>query len=154
MMVTSICLLATSAFDPSRELKQFARVAQGAGAISSFTGIARPLTRSGEPVEAIFLDHHPRLTLSSMRDIADAAARFGVDDRLVIHRCGHITPGEPIVLVAAASAHRRAAIEAVDYIMDRLKTDAIFWKREDRDSGSAWIEPSAEDHAAHARWER
>lgn len=153
-MVTSICQLATSAFEPWQQLRQFARAAQGAGAISSFIGTARPLSSDGEPVERMFLDHHPRLTLPSMRDIVDAAAQFGGDDRLVIHRCGVVLPGEPIVLVAAASAHRRSAIEAVDYMIDRLKTDAVFWKREDRASGSAWIEPRAEDHAAHARWER
>ncbi len=152
--MTLTCRLAESAFDPWDELRQFAQAAQGAGAISSFTGTARPMSSDGEPVEAMFLDHHPRMTLSSMREIVDAAARFGCDYRLVIHRCGVVLPGEPIVLVAAASAHRRAAIEAVEYMIDRLKTDAVFWKREDRASGSAWIEPRAEDHAAHARWER
>ena len=154
MTVALTCRLAESAFDPWDELRQFAQASQGAGAVSSFTGTARPLSSDGEAVEAMFLDHHPRLTLESMRAIVDAAARFGCDHRLVIHRCGVVLPGEPIVLVAAASAHRRAAIAAVEYMIDRLKTDAVFWKREDRASGSAWIEPRAEDHAAHARWEQ
>jgi molybdopterin synthase catalytic subunit len=70
----------------------------------------------------------------------------------VLHRCGAIAPGEPIVFVAAAAAHRRAAFDAVDYLMDRLKTEAVFWKREDAVDGSRWIEPMDCDRADQARW--
>ncbi|HET9429388.1 MAG TPA: molybdenum cofactor biosynthesis protein MoaE, partial [Allosphingosinicella sp.] len=70
----------------------------------------------------------------------------------IVHRFGTLLPGEPIVFVAAASAHRRAAFEAADYVMDRLKTDALFWKREDTASGNRWIEPRDDDHVARQRW--
>jgi molybdopterin synthase catalytic subunit len=71
---------------------------------------------------------------------------------MVVHRAGHIAPGEAIVFVATASAHRRAAFEAADYLMDRLKTEAVFWKREETALGSRWIEPVEADHADAARW--
>ena len=139
------------AFDPAAELARF--TAPGAGAIVSFTGLARDRTRDGEPVTGLFLDHHPRLTRMSLDEAAqEAASRFDLAAVTVLHRCGKIAPGEPIVFVAAAAAHRRAAFDAVDYLMDRLKTQAVFWKREDKAGGSAWIEPTEDDHAARARW--
>jgi molybdopterin synthase catalytic subunit len=70
----------------------------------------------------------------------------------VVHRCGIIRPGEPIVFAAAASRHRRAAFEAADYLMDRLKTEAVFWKREDRSDGSEWIVPTPQDRDDLQRW--
>jgi molybdopterin synthase catalytic subunit len=121
--------------------------------VVSFTGVARPLTRDGSAVQRIFLDHHPRLTQRSLDDIAGAAAeRFAVAAITVAHRIGEVLPGETIVFVAAASLHRRAAFEAADYLMDRLKTDAVFWKREDAVDGSRWIEPTEADRAERARW--
>ena len=72
---------------------------------------------------------------------------------LAVHRHGRVQPGEPIVFVAASAPHRRAALEAVDYMMDRLKTEAVFWKREDYSSGSTWIEPTEADYADRGRWE-
>jgi len=71
-----------------------------------------------------------------------------------VHRAGRIFPGEPIVFVATASAHRRAAFEAADYTMDRLKTEAVFWKREEHEVGSSWIKPTDQDHLDNARWDR
>lgn len=138
--------------DPGAELTSFS--SDGAGAMVSFTGIARGTSKAGEKVTKLFLDHHPRLTPASLDTIASVAAkRFDLLAILVLHRAGDVAPGEPIVLVAAAAAHRRAAFEAVDYAMDRLKTDAIFWKREDGFGGSAWIEPTDHDRVARARWE-
>jgi molybdopterin synthase catalytic subunit len=146
--------LVHASFDPAAELGAFAAAVIRAGAVASFTGVARASTRDGSEVTNLFLDHHPRLTQSSLTEAADAAtARFELSAVCVIHRAGTIAPGEPIVFVAAASAHRRAAIEAVDYLMDRLKTDAVFWKREDAVDGSRWIEPTQDDRAARARWE-
>ncbi len=78
--------------------------------------------------------------------------RFSLRDLLIVHRIGTMRPGEPIVLVAAAAAHRRAAFDAVDYAMDHLKSRAWFWKREQRDDGWHWIEPRADDAEALARW--
>lgn len=143
--------LAHAAFDPAAELAAFG--ARGAGAVASFTGLARATSRTGSEVTKLFLDHHPRLTQRSLDEAARAAAaRFGLLAVRVIHRCGAIAPGEAIVFVAAAAAHRRAAIEAVDYLMDRLKTEAVFWKREDAVDGSRWIEPTEADRADRARW--
>lgn len=140
-------------FDPAAELGELTRSAAGAGGIVSFVGIARPEGKTGAPVERLFLQHHPRLTIASMREIAgQAASRFGVEVR-VVHRCGDIAPGEPIVFAGAAAPHRRAAFEAADYLMDRLKTEAVFWKREDAASGSTWIEPTQTDYADRRRWE-
>ena len=145
--------LAEDAFDPASELAAFTGHAPGAGAIVSFVGLARDRTRAGAEVTGLFLDHHPRLTQSSLEEIAQAAVQlFGLIAARVVHRCGAIAPGEPIVFVAAAAAHRRAAFEAADAMMDRLKTDAVFWKREDAVDGSRWIEPSDEDRADRARW--
>ena len=142
--------LVHAAFAPEVELAALS--AEGAGAVASFTGLCRGTTKTGEPVESLFLDHHPRLTEQSLIDIAASAGRFRVSAVRVVHRCGAIAPGEAIVFVAAAAAHRRAAFEAVDYLMDRLKTDALFWKREDGLDGSAWIEPTESDRADRARW--
>ena len=145
--------LATDAFDPAGELAAFQAAAAGAGAVVSFTGLARPTAKDGRAVTNLFLDHHPRLTARSLEGIAaDARARFGIDAICVVHRCGDIAPGEPIVFVATAAAHRRAAFEAADYAMDCLKSDAIFWKREDRADGSDWIEPTDADARDLARW--
>lgn len=145
--------LAVAAFDPAGELAAFQDAAAGAGAVVSFTGLTRATAKDGRAVVNLFLDHHPRLTARSLERIAaDALARFGIDAIRVVHRCGDIAPGEPIVFVATAAAHRRAAFEAADYAMDRLKSDAIFWKREDRADGSDWIEPTDGDVRDLARW--
>lgn len=143
--------LACEAFTPETELAALS--AEGAGAVASFTGLCRPRTKAGAPIERLFLDHHPRLTEQGLRDIAASAERFRLSAVRVVHRCGEIAPGEAIVFVAAAAAHRRAAFDAVDYLMDRLKTDALFWKREDGVDASAWIEPTEDDRADRARWE-
>ena len=142
--------LAREPFAPEAELAAFSTDA--AGAIVSFTGLCRPMTKDGTPVERLFLDHHPRLTERSLREIAAGAGRFGLDAVRIVHRCGEIAPGETIVFVAAAAAHRRAAFDAVDHLMDRLKTDALFWKREDGVDGPRWIEPTEADRADRARW--
>ncbi len=102
---------------------------------------------------ALVLDHHPSLTLQSLQDIAvEAAARFDIGHVRVVHRCGEIAAGEAIVFAGASSLHRRAAFEAADYLMDRLKTEAVFWKREVGRSGSNWIEPTEADYADRGRW--
>jgi molybdopterin synthase catalytic subunit len=142
--------LAHEPFAPAQELAGFS--ADGAGAVVSFTGLARPTTRDGAPIERLFLDHHSRLTQLSLDDIAASAARFDVSAVRIVHRCGEIAPGEAIVFVATVSAHRRAAFEAADFLMDRLKTDALFWKREDGLDGARWIEPTESDRADRARW--
>lgn len=138
---------------PAAELERLLAGLAGAGAVVSFVGLARPATAAGEEVSGLHLDSYPGMTEASLELIGrDALARFAVSQIEIVHRCGDVAPGEPIVFAAAAAVHRRAAFEAADYLMDRLKTDAVFWKREDGPGGSAWIEPTDGDHAARARW--
>jgi molybdopterin synthase catalytic subunit len=93
------------------------------------------------------------MTEASLREIGeDSGRRFDISAIRVVHRCGDIAPGEAIVFVATAALHRRAAFEAAEYAMDRLKTDAVFWKREDTVDGSRWIEPTSGDQADRSRW--
>lgn len=141
-------------FDPAAELAELTRCGAGDGAVVSFVGLARDVTKAGEPLGTLVLEHHPSLTLRSLEDIAsEALKRFAVNHVRVVHRCGDVLPGEPIVFAGATSLHRRAAFEAADYLMDRLKTDAVFWKREEGPSGSSWIEPTEDDYADRGRWE-
>jgi molybdopterin synthase catalytic subunit len=122
------------------------------GAVAVFVGLARGASAAGA-VTGLYLDHYPGLTERTLETIAaDAGDRFAVSDIRVIHRCGEVAPGEAIVFVAVAAPHRRAALEAVDYLMDRLKTEAAFWKREDGPDGSRWIEPTVEDRRNRERW--
>lgn len=145
--------LTQEAIAAEAELGRFMADLTDAGAVVSFCGVARGATRSGEKVEALHLDHYPGMTERSLEDIAnDGAARFEVRDVLVIHRCGTIQPGAVIVFVATASPHRRAAFLAADYLMDRLKTEAVFWKKEEGVDGARWIEPTDEDRADRERW--
>ena len=148
------CSLADAPFDPASELARFGGRVDGCGAIASFSGVARPLSKQGSEVSAMLLESHPRLTLLSMEAIAeDARKKFEIQSLRIVHRHGLIAPGETIVFVAAASPHRRAAFDAVDYMMDRLKTEAVFWKREDTSAGSSWIEPTDGDYADRDRWD-
>lgn len=145
--------LIAGVFAPVQWLTRFEDAAEGAGGIVSFTGKVRGHAKSGDEVRALLLEAHPRLTLPSLQAIgSDAACRFDISHWLILHRHGHMVPGDPIVCVAAASHHRRAAFEAADYMMDRLKTEAYFWKKEICASGSTWIEPRAEDYHDQERW--
>lgn len=145
--------LATETLSAPTELERFLAGRTGDGAVVAFTGLARCVGKDGSTVQSLTLDWYPGMTERSMLDIAEAAAaRFPVSDMVVVHRCGDIVPGETIVFVAAAAPHRRVAFEAADYLMDRLKTEAAFWKRETGPAGTRWIEPVDEDRAALARW--
>ena len=139
---------------PANELKALIDVASLDGAVVSFVGLARSTTSRGAVVDQLVLEHHPNLTQQSLETIAsDAADRFDVSHVRVVHRCGTIPAGEPIVFAGAAALHRRAAFEAADYLMDRLKTEAVFWKREVGASGTTWIEPTDADYADRGRWD-
>ena len=145
--------LAAGPFDPQQEYSDFLSRSDEDGAVVTFLGIARPRSRKGEPVERLLLDHHPKLTQASLNEISNTATvKFPVTRVCVVHRYGSVDPTEPIVWVAVAATHRRAAFEAADYLMDRLKTDAVFWKREDGANSSCWIEPTEADRAERARW--
>ncbi len=141
--------LLTAPFDPNAEVDPFARAHPDAGGIASFVG----KVRSAGGVEALELSHYEPLTLPGMDALADEVlGRFDLMGLLVLHRVGVLHPGEPIVMVSACARHRRAAIEAVDFAMDHLKSDAWFWKREKRADGWHWIEPREQDHEDLARW--
>ncbi len=142
----------TEAFDPHAETAAFAKGRGEAGALASFVGTVRDSAHGGE-VSALELEAYPGFTEKQIEQLeTDARARFDVIDTLVIHRYGRMAPGDAIVLVAALSKHRREALQAVDYLMDRLKTEAPFWKKELRPEGAEWIEPRSDDRESHARW--
>lgn len=148
-----VALLEPQALDPQLELAELTEAARGDGALVTFVGLARPESREGNAVDAVVLDHHPTLTRRSLEAIAVACAeRFDVSHVRVVHRCGTVPAGEPIVFAGASSIHRRAAFDATDYLMDRLKTEAVFWKREVGDDGAEWVEPTEADLADRDRW--
>jgi molybdopterin synthase catalytic subunit len=138
-------------FDPGALLTGFSRDRQETGAIATFTGLARAERGATTVLE---LEAYPGFTEREIGKIAEEAkARFALDDFQVVHRVGQIAPGEPIVFVATAATHRRAAFEACDFLMDYLKSRAPFWKKETGPDGVRWIEPRDQDHADIARWE-
>lgn len=140
-------------FDAAAELGRFTDALATSGAVVSFTGVVRARS-DGSEVCTLELEHYPAFTAKVIADIeAEARRRFPLEDCLIIHRFGKLAPGEPIVFVATAAEHRRAAFEAADYLMDRLKTEAPFWKRERRGNGAAWIEPREADLRDRARWD-
>ena len=137
-------------FDPGALLSAFTAGRSEVGAVVSFTG----LCRSAPGLEALELEAYPGFTETVIRGVAETTvSEHDLLDLEIIHRVGRIAPGEPIVWVAAAAAHRRAAFLGCDRMMDFLKSKAPFWKREHLTSGgSRWIEPTARDHADAARW--
>jgi len=148
-----VIALSPHPIDPARLLAEFLVEAAGAGGIATFTGLVRD-THGGERVEALWLDHHERMTVQAIEEIAATARlRFNLTTLAIVHRVGRVGAGEPILFAAAAAPHRRAAFDAVDYVMDRLKTDAPLWKRERRGGGDHWIEARPDDHRDRARWE-
>ena len=148
---SDVRLLDTS-FDPSAELARFAAACPHSGGAASFLGQVRA-DHGAEAVIELELSAYPRLTLPAMEALAEQALkRWPLDGLLILHRTGSLTPGEPIVLVAAAARHRRDAFLAADFAMDHLKSDAWFWKRERTAAGWRWVEPHAADHADRERW--
>jgi molybdopterin synthase catalytic subunit len=138
-------------FDPGACLGGFCRDRAEVGAVATFTGLAR--AEAGQ-TSILELEAYPGFTEARIGEIAETArARFGLDDLMILHRVGAIAPGEPIVFVATAARHRRAAFEACDFLMDYLKSRAPFWKKELGPDGARWIEPRDQDHADIARWE-
>lgn len=147
-MIADVRLLA-EAFDPGAELSAFSSAHREAGGIASFQG----QVRAGEGVEALELRHYEPLTLPGMQALAvDAKARWRLMGLLMIHRTGRLHPGDPIVLVAAASRHRRDAFAAAEFAMDHLKSESWFWKRERRAGEWNWVEPREQDFEDIRRW--
>ncbi|MCU6433125.1 molybdopterin synthase catalytic subunit MoaE [Undibacterium sp. Jales W-56] len=142
----------TEDFDVSAELAKLRAGKPAIGALVSFVGLVRDLN-DGLDVQAMELEHYPGMTEKSLEDIVQQAGqRWQLLDTLVIHRVGVLQPLEQIVLVAVASAHRGEAFAACEFIMDYLKTQAPFWKKEQTPQGARWVDArDADDQALH-KW--
>ncbi|MDK3017258.1 molybdenum cofactor biosynthesis protein MoaE [Pseudodonghicola flavimaris] len=141
----------SGAFDLGAEANAFAAGLSGAGAIVTFAGVVRDLPGGG--LEAMEIEHYPGMTEAAITAIAEEAQRrWDLVDVLVIHRHGRLAPGAPIMMVATAAAHRLAAFEAAEYLMDYLKSRAPFWKKEITATGADWVAAKADDEAALDRW--
>ncbi len=139
-------------FDVGAELGRLKNARKAIGGIALFVGVVRG-EDSGEGVKAMTLEHYPGMTERALERIeAEARARWPLEETLIVHRYGRLEPGQNIVLVIAASAHRQAAFEACEFLVDWLKTKAPFWKLEERKSGAAWVEAKPEDDEAALRW--
>jgi molybdopterin synthase catalytic subunit len=146
----------TEDFDVGAELKALIAAAKGAtssiGGIVTFTGIVREWS-GNQQLSAMTLEHYPGMTERQLADIeAEALRRWPIEASLIIHRYGRLEPGANIVLVITASAHRQAAFEANEFLVDWLKTKAPFWKLEAGPQGQAWVEAKASDDAAADKW--
>ncbi len=140
----------TQDFVLQNELDALCEGDAAAGAVTSFVGLVRAW---GEGSEALELEHYPGMTERSIDQMIDEAARrFDIRGVCVIHRVGRLTPGEQIVMVAVTSSHRRAAFEACEFLMDWLKTQAPFWKKESAGGESRWVDARVADDEAAARW--
>ncbi|MDH2383764.1 molybdenum cofactor biosynthesis protein MoaE [Bradyrhizobium sp. CER78] len=152
MSVTATIRIQQADFDVAQEIAALSKGRSDVGAVVSFSGICRG-SEQGEPIAALTLEHYPEMAEAEISRHADEAlARWPLQGLTIIHRFGRIAPGENIVLVVTASAHRQAAFEAAEFLMDYLKTNAPFWKREESARGTNWIEARDHDDAAAARW--
>ena len=140
-------------FDVGAELARLSQGNHAIGGVCSFVGLVRDFGGGDRPVAEMTLEHYPRMTEKALAEIeAEARSRWPLEETLIIHRHGELRPGERIVLVAAASAHRQAAFEACRFLIDWLKTKAPFWKQERTPEGSRWVEARASDGEAAAGW--
>jgi molybdopterin synthase catalytic subunit len=139
-------------FDVGTEVAALTRGRTDVGAVATFTGICRDRD-GGADVAAMTLEHYPGMAETEIaRHVADAQARWPLLGVTVIHRFGRLVPGENIVLVVTAAAHREAAFAAAEFLMDYLKTRAPFWKKEEQAEGAQWVAAKGSDDAAAERW--
>ena len=139
-------------FDVALEIATLTKGRTDIGAIVSFSGICRG-SENDEAIAALTLEHYPEMAEAEIARHADTAlSRWPLTGLTVVHRVGRITPGENIVLVVTASAHRQAAFQAAEFLMDYLKANAPFWKREESAGGTSWVEARHHDDDAAARW--
>jgi molybdopterin synthase catalytic subunit len=152
-MATSVTIRIQEAdFDIGREIAALAKGRTDIGAVVSFSGICRG-SEGGDAIASLTLEHYPGMAEAEIARHAETAmSRWPLTGLSVIHRVGRIVPGENIVLVLTASAHRQAAFEAAEFLMDYLKANAPFWKREESAAGTSWVETHHRDDAAAARW--
>lgn len=139
-------------FDLGREVAALTRGNPAIGAVASFVGLCRA-TSDGSSVSSMTLEHYPGMTERTLEDIvAQASARWNIFDALVVHRYGRLLPGDQIVLVVVIGAHRGETFAACEFIMDFLKTEAPFWKKEETPQGVRWVDARETDDRSAERW--
>lgn len=144
----------TEDFDIGVEITQLRKGNAKIGAIASFIGLVRDMNE-GDDVSTMTLEHYPGMTEKALADIvAQAKSRWKLYDAVVVHRVGRLSPLDQIVLVVVTSAHRGDAFSACEFLMDYLKTQAPFWKKEDTAKGARWVDARESDDAAAARWKK
>ena len=147
-----IVRLQSQTFDPGAESNAFMSDAKAAGAAVTFTGLVR--STPDNPILSMTLEHYPPLAQAQLTRFAKIAVnRFDLFALRIIHRFGEMKPGEPIVQVMSLASHRRAAFAANEFVMDFLKTDAPFWKKELSKTGASWVEAKSDDESARKRWQ-
>lgn len=140
--------------DPAAETAALARDRTDVGALVAFSGVCRG-DEAGDPIAALTLEHYPGMAEAEIaRHVEEAESRWPLLGVRIVHRVGRIVPGEIIVVVAVASAHREAAFAAAEFLMDYLKTRAPFWKQVERAGKPIWVDARAGDDAAAARWKK
>lgn len=140
-------------FDAGAEIAALSDGDTAIGGVAAFIGLVRDVA-GGEAVSAMTLEHYPGMTEKQLARVeAEARERWPLQASLVIHRYGRLAPGDRIVLVVTASAHRAAALESCQFLIDWLKTRAPFWKREETPDGARWVAARAGDAAAAGRWQ-
>ena len=143
----------TQDFDLSAEVAALRAGDGGVGAVATFTGTVRDRTGAAPQIDTMELEHYPGMTESAIEAMIDEAQRrFDIRGARVVHRVGVLQPMEQIVLVAVTSAHRGQAFQACEFLMDYLKTQAPFWKKESTAAGAHWVDARVADDAALARW--
>ncbi|HZT26971.1 MAG TPA: molybdenum cofactor biosynthesis protein MoaE [Pseudolabrys sp.] len=154
MTIPSTIRLQREPFDVAEEAAKLTHGHVGIGAVVTFTGICRG-SEGGERIDALTLEHYPGMAEAEIeRHVEEAKQRWPLAGVTVIHRYGRIKPGENIVVVITASAHRQAAFAAAEFLMDYLKTRAPFWKQVEAAGGRTWVEAKSTDDEAAGRWRR
>jgi molybdopterin synthase catalytic subunit len=150
-MATKVSVQAED-FDAGREIALLSEGRTNVGAVASLVGLVRD-TNEGSGITDMTLEHYPGMTEKALEEIvAKASSRWPILGARVIHRYGRLMPGARIVLVAVAATHRGEAFQAAEFIMDYLKTQAPFWKKESTPEGGRWVDARESDAAAQARW--
>lgn len=141
-------------FDVGAEIRRLTAERRDIGAVVTFTGLVRGEAK-GQPITSMMLEHYPGMTEAELARVeAEAQSRWPLQASLIIHRTGELKPGDNIVLVITASAHRHAAFEAAEFLMDYLKTRAPFWKKETAPDGTGqWVDARDSDETALERWQ-
>lgn len=146
-------------FEVGAEIQALTRGRTGIGGLAVFVGLVRDFVEAGESggkagIAAMTLEHYPGMTEKMLARIEDEAnGRWNLEATLIVHRVGRLEPGDNIVLVACAAAHREDALQACSFLIDWLKTRAPFWKKEDTRAGEKWVKAKASDDALARRWE-